>query len=566
LTLVPAPGSLSGVLSNIVSLSARRTTICAVDGDGGLLCWGESAGELIPGVSGSQVDPARVENDGEPISDAARVAFLEDALCYWDLGGLAFCRGSQSSNELGTGADSEPFVMDSSFATREVFDQLTNVSGSGSFCGLREGELICWGYAPFGQIPRDDLVIEQPTQIEAPVSQAGEPPASDLNIRPGSFALGERGSCLIAQRQTNAQPYCAGNVRSDGRGTAGFFVPFDGFELIPGAINRVGVLQGPFGGCAWSARGSAVCWGANEGRTLGGDGVFPSTGDQPNLSGITRPSMGFDHGCGIFDRELRCWGTNESNELGRPDLVSLGVEQAELDGVGVLARGVAAGRDFTCALLTEPSGRFGDDGEVACFGKNDLEQLGYRDDSTPSAVSRVANARQVVAGEAHACALLDNGQLWCWGSNDWGQLGRLDRSSRAPMRVDLPVLDGARISALAASNRSTCIGTEDGRVFCWGSNEHHQLGVSDPFSGGTHLPQLTVPGDGGESRDAYQLFGHPQSNGYCVGPLDLDRDGGEDVYGCWGNNNFRKFGVGESVFCAPGPVDEGCNVNRLSAR
>ena len=80
----------------------------------------------------------------------------------------------------------------------------------------------------------------------------------------------------------------------------------------------------------------------------------------------------------------------------------------------------------------------------------------------------------VVAGAAHACALDATGRAWCWGSNSHGQLGISDgRGSAArPLAVNGSVL----FRRLAAGARHTCGLTEDEALWCWGANESGQLG------------------------------------------------------------------------------------------
>ncbi|MEM9860543.1 MAG: hypothetical protein AAF938_02905 [Myxococcota bacterium] len=560
-----------GVLNNVLSLSARSGTFCAVR-DGQLLCWGRNEDELIPGAESRQRSPFQVSADAE----VAQVAFLEDALCYWDGGGVAYCRGSQSRNELGQGAMNRTLVEDESFTTLDALDELTSAGGSGSFCGLgapdseRDGELICWGYAPFGQIPRSDLVIESPQTVERPVRPSGGSPGN-VDIRAGSLSLGENGSCLISETAPQTSVYCAGITVPNGRAEAGFSVPYDGYEAVLGTNAAINVFQGPLGACALfglSARDEALCWGRNVSGTLANHSLAAAAATgQEMLAGLSSISMGVDHGCGTTvgpENEIRCWGNNANAELGRPlSVAPLDVGSMQVSNVNVPARAPAAGRDFTCVILTDEfdagtAGGIGDGEEVLCLGKNDVGQLGYSQDgetlSPLMVVPDVERARALAAGEDHACALLSNNQVWCWGSNERRQLGRENRSATTPAQVSLEFpIDNA--ASIAASNQSTCIGLAIGEVHCWGSNEHHQLGVDRAFLDGTETPEMALSVDPGTG---FAVFSHTRANGYCAGP---DERGD---YHCWGNNNFRKLGVGESVFCAPGPVSEGCNVNRLS--
>jgi alpha-tubulin suppressor-like RCC1 family protein len=71
-----------------------------------------------------------------------------------------------------------------------------------------------------------------------------------------------------------------------------------------------------------------------------------------------------------------------------------------------------------CALLN--------DGTARCWGNNYYGQLGdgtRTDRHTPEAVSGLAGAVAIAAGDYHTCALLNDGTVRCWGPNSSGQLG-----------------------------------------------------------------------------------------------------------------------------------------------
>ena len=98
-------------------------------------------------------------------------------------------------------------------------------------------------------------------------------------------------------------------------------------------------------------------------------------------------------------------------------------------------RSVALGQNHACALTT--------DGQLYCFGRNDYGQLGVTASSdyqvTPVLTGNGIRFASVAAGGSTTCGLTDNGVLWCWGSNEFGQLGTGNReSSVVPLRVRLP--------------------------------------------------------------------------------------------------------------------------------
>lgn len=79
----------------------------------------------------------------------------------------------------------------------------------------------------------------------------------------------------------------------------------------------------------------------------------------------------------------------------------------------------------------------------------------------------------VSAGGRHACAVTEIGKIYCWGENDHGQLGDGTTSNRStPVAVD--GVDSAVAVAVGAFH--SCGLLDDGTVLCWGKNQSGQLG------------------------------------------------------------------------------------------
>src|SRR5688572_7054663 len=85
--------------------------------------------------------------------------------------------------------------------------------------------------------------------------------------------------------------------------------------------------------------------------------------------------------------------------------------------------------------------------------------------------------KRIAPGHTHACALIDDGTVRCWGANDDGRLGDGTKDRRA---TPGPGLVGvADVVQLATGTDHSCAVTENGSVWCWGSNDHGQLGVPE---------------------------------------------------------------------------------------
>jgi alpha-tubulin suppressor-like RCC1 family protein len=172
---------------------------------------------------------------------------------------------------------------------------------------------------------------------------------------------------------------------------------------------------------------SLWCWGNNADDALGagpGLGAFSATPLQVTALGnnVKTVSTGVGHTCAtLLDGTLWCWGHNDRGQLGDGTTVSRGTP-AQVTAFAGAATGVSVSRsgEFTCA--TNATAAF-------CWGRNDRGQLGDGttvDRSVPTAVAQLTGSMQVHAGENHACSQAGGSgapSYFCWGANDHGQLG-----------------------------------------------------------------------------------------------------------------------------------------------
>lgn len=98
-----------------------------------------------------------------------------------------------------------------------------------------------------------------------------------------------------------------------------------------------------------------------------------------------------------------------------------------------------------------------------------------RVDSVPLTVSPRSTPATgtVVLGSLHTCALTSEGSAYCWGTNDHGELGTGTTTDRGPPTA---VTGGLRFRMLAAAGSHTCGLTLNAQVWCWGSNFEGELG------------------------------------------------------------------------------------------
>eukprot|EP00741_Cyanophora_paradoxa_P015422 tig00020875_g14885.t1 len=122
-------------------------------------------------------------------------------------------------------------------------------------------------------------------------------------------------------------------------------------------------------------------------------------------------------------------------------------------------------------------------GAVYSWGGGYFGQLGHGDDRerrTPRLVKALKGTvvTQIACGTHHTCVITDKGALWTWGSGEFGKLGHGDDKSRpAPGVVES--LRGRRIRFVTAGGFHTACITEEGALLTWGCGDKGQLGHGD---------------------------------------------------------------------------------------
>ncbi len=93
-------------------------------------------------------------------------------------------------------------------------------------------------------------------------------------------------------------------------------------------------------------------------------------------------------------------------------------------------------------------------------------------------VSATSDRGVIAAGGRHSCELL-NGAAYCWGANEHGQLGTGEFARR---EVPVPVRGDLEFTQLSAGVSHTCGTTRSGDAYCWGADQYGQLGDATRIS------------------------------------------------------------------------------------
>ena len=345
---------------------------------------------------------------------AAQVSARTDHTCAMSVEGRVWCWGKNESGEVGDGSTTSPQKN-----PREVDlggSALAVAAGGRHSCALAAESVLCWGAADFGQIG------------DGSVDVAPLPSPTQVNLE-GAIPV----------------------------------------ELALGADH----------GCARTQSNTLLCWGRNDDGQIG-DGSMTTPQPLPVPvtalgAGVAQVSAGQAHTCAVLeDKSVWCWGRNSDGQLGVGLATIESATPLQVTALGNDVQSVAAGGYHTCAVKT--------DGTLWCWGKNTSGQLGTGDTVGPQpAPVKVTDFQNTVdavfGGSLNTCARKTDGSLWCFGHNVYGQVG--DGTSGIE---NSPKAKAVEVSALgmsvqqASTGYHTCAVRSGGDLFCWGNNEHGELG------------------------------------------------------------------------------------------
>jgi cysteine-rich repeat protein len=407
-----------------------------------------------------------------------RLAGGDSHTCLLSRQGDVRCWGRNHRGQLGIGSTDEvgsgPDQMGAALTLVDLGSDRTAVTiaaGGDHSCALLDDFTVkCWGANDHGQLGQGDIVDRG--------VQGGQMGAALLPIDLGPGRTARAISCGFDHT-------CAllddGSVKCWGRNHLGQLGQSDGANrgngpgqmgaaLAPIVLGQpaVAIDTGQNFTAAMLADGSLKVWGENnngqagQGHGANIGGTDPIYGDMSLLDavdvgggeGVSLIGLADDSTCVLrTDGRLRCWGNNGFGELGHGDDVDWGTGPFQMGGVlpstplgpGLTEVQLTGGRGRFCALL--------DNGDVKCWGRNNLGQLGLGDtndrgdqpnemgdDLPPVELGSLAAVVEVRAGREHTCVRFDDEAVKCWGDNDHGQLGLGDIEPRGDLPIEMAEL------------------------------------------------------------------------------------------------------------------------------
>lgn len=206
-----------------------------------------------------------------------------------------------------------------------------------------------------------------------------------------------------------------------------------------------------------------ICWKTNPLNSCVGLATSNPGDNAYNISGLTKGTRYY-----VYVRTL-----DQANNASAFD----GPQSDRTWTTGTITQ-IAAGYDFSCALIA--------DGTVRCWGGNTNGQLGdgaslpgSPRSTTMTPVSGLVDIVQIAvggsgfSGTSFACARQGNGYVYCWGANDHGQLGN---ATNNPSSTPVQVQGLNNAASIGVGSHHACAVLYDGTAKCWGYGTSGQLG------------------------------------------------------------------------------------------
>ncbi|VAW97255.1 BNR repeat domain protein [hydrothermal vent metagenome] len=435
---------------------------------------------------------------------------------------LAACGGAKSENST-TIARPDPTIQ--IIASASYGNTSCAIK---TFGDLSKGNLSCWGQFP------DIVIIDEKTGLaERTFRNESSPVAMSTDANWTDVTIGQYHICGIKSLSSGERLYCMGWNDHGQLGLARLYYLDDFNNPERNTRNFYPTM---------TQVGSSTDW-----KKLYAAG---------------------EHTCGIFGAgdligtgELKCWGLNndgvlaqntENNvydDLDSQNQTNLIRRVLSSDSTPVIATwiSVSTSDNHTCAIQQA-------DNSLWCWGLNTDLQLGLPSNS--AIIQKYVTAVTlpnvgfdptteawigVSAGLEHTCAISaaktgttisTSGKLWCWGSNQFGEIGVSGTTSSISLPNSSPVNGSRNWKSVSVGQSKTCAINDLGEAFCFGYN------ASVPFINDRY-PITAVAGRNENWTSITVGLGH-ECGVKTVAISGVDKS---QLY-CWGQQQFSQLAGG----------------------
>nr|BDT28792.1 hypothetical protein BHI3_22580 [Bacteriovorax sp. HI3] len=292
-----------------------------------------------------------------------------------------------------------------------------------------------------------------------------------------------------------------------------------------------------------STTGDVLCWGDNSSNQISSDSQ--TFIDSPSFSSMqvgdaTLVETGGSHTCAIrFNGQVKCWGKNDVGQLGLGTVSPTG--SGFVTGISGATK-LALGNKHTCAIT--PSGTY-------CWGSNEFGQLGIGTSDTdphpsPEAVTNLSEGLQSISsGLNYTCGTHGTtAKAKCWGELSQGQIG----NSSTPTALEPQSVTGLTgfgnfaLKQISAGQFSVCAVDASFQVICWGNNFAGAIG--NGTTGAVLPPTLVASITGDNTTKVYVGMATACAHSSTTNQLF-----------CWGNNSQGQVGIDSIDSTVPSPTE-----------
>ena len=342
-----------GTSNNWEVISSSQYHNCATNG-GKAFCWGSGYSESLGNGSISNIRsiPQLINNSNK----WSAVSAGYNHSCGINSGAL-YCWGDDVFGQVGNGSASTVDI-DSPQQVGVSYEWSQISMGYYYSCGIKSGELYCWGGDNYGQVGNGSgstSNIESPQKI-------------GVFINWSHISTGRYHTCGI----NSGELYCwgrddFGQVGNGSGSTSNIESP----QKIGSSNTWSEVSIGLFHTCGIND-GELYCWGRDAYGEVGNGSGSTSNIEIPQKIGSSNNwshiSVGSYHSCGINDGELYCWGSDSNGQLGNGSLSTTDIESPQKIGSSNNWKYISAGTSHTCGLQ---------ESKLFCFGSNSYGQSGF---------------------------------------------------------------------------------------------------------------------------------------------------------------------------------------------
>lgn len=267
--------------------------------------------------------------------------------------------------------------------------------------------------------------------------------------------------------------------------------------------------------------------------------------------------------CVVNRAVVECQGSTWQGGGGNPfqfkPIKTTADDSGEIGLEGKIATKVAAGKQHGCVIAN---------GQLLCWGNATDGVLANGSQFQSELYAKVtgitsSNPAQrigttegtfaadgpIAVGDGHSCATV-NGQIYCWGRNDHGQLGLGNKDETyKPIALPSKLVDSSGdtntnvFREISAGANHTC-GISEAQLYCWGRNNNGQLGLG-------HTNEQLTPAH-------VSFFSGMRVQEVEAGDTGTCATANGHAY-CWGLNTSQQLGTtgSNSQYSTPQPVNGG---------